>query len=280
MRRRIFLIQEPIRNLTLQNRQLRRNQRNRQLRRNQQSQQHLQQLRRNRRHLRSQLPHRQHQKPPVQPVPPTGTKGDPVELATSNLNGKSRLGGLSLNRVHGRDFIRDLIATAGLSRDLADEYVDDVVDVILSQIPDELNVVFPEKQIRQTLTANNPTSIFQIDEPQLDYESFGNAITPSLLSALFNQVDPFTQKYLTSDNLNLYVRVPNTLENGRVEFRVNDYILGNASRITPEQFQADTIPYTFRLDESLAAANLPSWPRFRESALFRCCATVFTRRIG
>ena len=31
-------------------------------------------------------------------------------------------------------------------------------------------------------------------------------------------------------------------------------------KITPGEFQADTFTYTFRLEETLAAANLPAWP--------------------
>ena len=195
--------------------------------------------------------------PPVDPVPPPDGMGGPIVLVPSNINGQSRLGGLSLNRLHGRAFIRDMIVGAGLSEDLADEYVEYVVDVILAQVPKGF---LPKKQIKQVLTARRPTSIFQIDEPQLDFENFGNGITPSLLSAIFNQEDPYNQKYLTSDSLNLYVRVPSTLKEGRVEFRINDYIVGEGQRITPEQFQADTIPYVFSLEESLAATNLPAWP--------------------
>ncbi len=198
--------------------------------------------------------------PPVDPVPPPDGMGGPIELVPSNINGQSRLGGLSLNRLHGRKFIRDMIAAAGLELDLEDDIIDDVVDVILAQVPKGF---LPKKQIKQALTAHNAWSIFQIDEPQLDPDNFGNGITPSLLSAIFNRDDPegpFKQKYLTSDSLNLFVRVPSTLEGGRVEFRIDDYIVGEGKRITTDEFQADTIPYVFSLEESLAATNLPAWP--------------------
>ena len=32
------------------------------------------------------------------------------------------------------------------------------------------------------------------------------------------------------------------------------------TEVTMDEFQADTIPYTFRLEETLAATNLPAWP--------------------
>ncbi|MDE0635805.1 MAG: Ig-like domain-containing protein [Candidatus Poribacteria bacterium] len=199
--------------------------------------------------------------PPVDPGPPDPP--DPVpppDLTPSNLNGQSRLGGLSLNRVSGRAFIREIVKATGLPASSADPLVEPVVDFILAQIPQG---ILPKKAIRQILASEQPVSVFaEGKKSQLDFENFGNAITPSLVISDFADVftgDFDVKKYLTSDNLNLYVRVPDALEGGNVKFNLNGRTV-EAERITPVEFQQDTIPYTFRLDESLAATNLPAWP--------------------
>ena len=193
--------------------------------------------------------------PPEPPEPPPTDKLPPVNLVPSTLNGQSRLGGLSLNRIHGRAFIRGLIAGAGLQGN-ADALVDPVVDFVLAQIPQGF---LPKKQIRQILTAQQPSSIFQNEAAQLDYENFGNAISPALTELLYTNGD-WESKYLASDNMNVYVRIPNTLDNGSVQFRLNGYEAAQGKRISPTEFQADTIPYTFKLEETLAATNLPASP--------------------
>ena len=204
--------------------------------------------------------------PPVEPTPPTGEELPMVDLTTSNLNGQSRVGGLSLNRVHGRAFIRGLLVQASgglLDAKGADDQVDRVVDFILAQVPKGF---LPKKQIRQILTGSQPWSIFAEEkDSQLDFENFGNAITPSLVISDFSNINDSlianeVKKYLTSDNLNVYVRVPSTLLGGNVQFGINGYKAADATRITPLVFQQDTIPYTFRLEETLAAINLPALP--------------------
>ncbi len=199
--------------------------------------------------------------PPTNPTPPTKEELPTVDLTTSNLNGQSRVGGFSLNRIHGRAFIRKLIATAltdsGLSANISDSLVEPVVDFILAQVPQGF---LPKKQIKQMLTATQPSSIFTEEEgSQLDFENFGNAIVPDLAEIIYTDVDNVT-KYLANDNLNVYVRVPSTLLGGNVQVGINGYKEADATRITPLIFQQDTIPYTFRLEETLAATNLPAWP--------------------
>ena len=194
--------------------------------------------------------------PPVDPTPPPVDPEGPIDIVDSNLNNKSRLGGLSLNPVHGRAFVRSLIASAGLDSAASDALVEPAVDFLLAQIPQG---ILPKAQIRQILTATNPSSIFQGDEAQLDHENFGNAIAPDLAEFIYTNV-PNVSKYLASDSMNVYVRVPSTLEGGAVKFRLNSSTMAEGQRITPDEFQADTIPYTFRLDERLAATNLPAWP--------------------
>ena len=204
--------------------------------------------------------------PPTEPTPPTTGELPEAELVASGLNpngllgeGKSRLGGLSLNQVHARAFIRSLIVNAGLDPKTADSYIEPAVDLVLAQIPAGF---LPKKQIKQGLTSLRPFSIFQNEAAQLDFENFGNAISPSLIELLYDpdKGGDRVSKYLSSDNMNVYVRVPSTLEGGNVVFGINGYKAAEGKRITPEEFQADTVPYTFQLEESLAATNLPAWP--------------------
>ena len=179
-----------------------------------------------------------------------------VNLIPSNLNGQSRLGGVSLNKVYARGFIDSLLAEAGFDPRSSDALVAEAVDFVLNQIPEGF---LPKAQIRYALTADTPQSIFgQNEPPQLDSENFGNAISPALTDLLYTNVIP-EKKYLADDNMNVYVRVPNALENGSVQFRLNGSQT-EGKRISPTEFKADTIPYTFKLEETLAATNLPAWP--------------------
>ena len=109
-------------------------------------------------------------------------KPEPIENA---LKGKSKLGGLSLNRVHARDFIRDLIlATADLLMlTKHDALVPQIVDLILDQVP---KGVLPKSQIRSALISEKPIPIFRNEAEQLDFDNFGNAIMPALTELLYN----------------------------------------------------------------------------------------------
>ena len=194
--------------------------------------------------------------PPAEPITPT------------NLTGSSRLGGLSLNRVN----VRQIVEFAGESAAAAGYPLppEAVASLLAGFVPKGF---FPKDQIERTLLEDR----FPIlrDEPKgLDAENFGNAITPDL--ADFAYTDYFekpTDKYLTRDGLHLYVRVPRKLgEGGGVNFHLTD-TSGNvqtyaADEVTMDEFQADTIPYTFRLEETLAATHLPVWPDLENNQLF------------
>ena len=54
------------------------------------------------------------------------------------------------------------------------------------------------------------------------------------------------------------MRVPAKV--GGVTFNLTGGRRVEGIEVTPDEFQADTIPYTFRLEEALAATNLPAWP--------------------
>ena len=171
---------------------------------------------------------------------------EPVMPTNEYLLGKSRLGGLSLNAASGRGFIEEIIRASGLPLG-ADALVDPIVDMIPQGF-------FPKKQIRQILMAKR-LSIFANETKHLDYENFGNAITPDFTD--FAYLEGST-KHLTRDNLQVYMRVPAKV--GGVTFNLTGGGTVEGTEITSDEFQADTIPYTFSLDETLAATNLPAWP--------------------
>ena len=170
----------------------------------------------------------------------------PIMPTNEFLRGKSRLGGLSLNPASGRDFIDEIIRRSGLPLE-----ADDLVDAIVDMVPKGF---LPQKQIRQILMAKR-LAIFENQARHLDYENFGNAITPNF--ADFAYLERST-KHVTRDSLQVYMRVPAKV--GGVTFKLTGGRTVEGMEVTPDEFQADTIPYTFRLEEALAATNLPAWP--------------------
>ena len=198
--------------------------------------------------------------PPMETVPPA----DPI--IGTNLSGLSRLGGLSLNRINGRFFVDTIDATVKKLGFSIDPML--VAGILADRVPKGF---FPRDQIRDALLAER-ISIFRQEADQLDDENFGNAITPNFADfAYLDYGEKRTDKYLTSDGLHLYVRVSEKLGEGGVNFHLTD-TSGNvqtyaADEVTDE-FQADTIPYTFRLEETLAATHLPAWADLENGQLF------------
>ena len=195
--------------------------------------------------------------PDKPPVKPTVKPFEPITSA----DGKLRLGGLSLNRIQGRIFVAQLIEQAlpaGLPVE-GDALVDPFIDAILAMVPQGF---LPKKQIKQNLFSQQPFSIFQNEAAQLDPENFGNAITPDYLGELIYTVLNET-KYLTSDSLHIYARYP-SVDIGGVRFSLTGGRTVEGQKVTKEVIQADSIPYIFRLEETLAATNLPAWPALGE----------------
>ena len=198
---------------------------------------------------------------PEQPVvePPkedvkSASPFDPITPANESIYRKSKLGGLSLNRFFGRQFLQGIISAS----DLQGHTPDTLVDLILNQVPKGLLSKSQLASIRYALTSES-TSIFhnEADRLDLDFENFGNAITPKPVE--IGYLDDPNTKYLTRDNLNLYVRVPlPATDVGGVTFMLKDgdgAIGEHAAAVS-----SGTISHTFQLDESLAATNLPAWP--------------------
>ena len=170
----------------------------------------------------------------------------PIMPTNEYLLGKSRLGGLSLNAASGKRFIEQIIRASGLPLD-----ADTLVDAILDVVPQGY---LPKKQIRQILMSNR-LSVFAQEAKQLDFENFGNAITPDFADFAYLEA---SSKHITRDSLQVYMRVP--AEVGGVTFGLTGGQMVEGTQVTGDEFQGDTISYTFRLDEVLAATNLPAWP--------------------
>ena len=214
--------------------------------------------------------------PDVETPPPPEDKPadrfDPIMPTDESLLGKSRLGGLSLNKISGRKFLGDLLREAtGLSiqelETLSGQTQDELVDTVVQLIPKGL---VDKKQLRRILKSSDiPLFAGQINQTLaqgLDTENFGNAITPMPLDLFYSdgmgdRTDP-NRKYLTRDSLNLYVRVPSANVGG-VKFMSSDERVPpkDGRRVgDPAVLGSETIAYTFRLEEALAATNLPAWP--------------------
>ena len=186
----------------------------------------------------------------------------PITPANESIVGKSRLGGLDNNRLSGRQFVSEVFEAMGISLETLAAFgytQDKVIDEILNLVPQGM---LPKKQIKQVLASKHIKYFDDVIDgqdlgQQLDYENFGNAITPMLLELAY-QNEP-NRKYVTRDNLNVYARVPSANVGG-VTFNLTDGRTVEGTQITSAAFGADTFPYTFRLEETLAATNLPAWP--------------------
>ena len=166
------------------------------------------------------------------------------------LEGKSRLGGLALNGFGPKNLIQQMLNALRIPQGTVTAKT--AVDLVLRMVPKGF---LPKKQVEQLLLSNRLSPFQQPEEAQLDYENFGNAITPDFNDFVY--LDG-SSKHLTRDSLQLYVRVPAKV--GGVTFNLSDGRAIEGTEITEEKFQGNNIPYTFRLDESLAATNLPAWP--------------------
>ena len=172
----------------------------------------------------------------------------PIMPTNDYLLGKSRLGGLSANPFSGQRFINSILTTTGLPLE-ADVFVDLIVDAVPPGF-------LPKKQIKQILMSKR-VAAFAEEAEHLDYENFGNAITPNFTDFAYGEQ---SSKYLTRDSLHVYTRVPAKVDGVMFSLRAH----GMEDKMIPamqvgSDELGDTIPYTFRLEEVLAATNLPAW---------------------
>ena len=185
----------------------------------------------------------------------------PIMPTNQSILGKSRLGGLSMNRISGQKFARDLAGFLGFDPVLLPIAIDAIPKGILSKQQKEgLKFFFNNPDVPIFAGKLGDKDLAQ----GLDPENFGNAITPMLLDLLYDdgmgdRTDP-NRKYLTRDNLHVYVRVPSVDIDG-VTFELSNGERKEGERaVDPAVFGSETIPYNFRLEEALAATNLPAWP--------------------
>ena len=197
---------------------------------------------------------------PTTPLPvevPMAEPFDPIMPTNDYLLGQSRLGGLSLNAVPGRGFIEAIAREIKLPLG-AEALVDAIVDMVPQGFLSKRQI----SQIRGMLLAKR-LAIFENEARHLDYENFGNAITPDFADFAYLER---SNKHLTRDSLQVYMRVP--AEVGGVTFNLTGGRTVEGTEVTPDEFQADTIPYTFQLEERLAAGHLPAWPSLSTQQLF------------
>ena len=206
--------------------------------------------------------------PPTEPVEPPIEREKPFDSITgTDLAGLSRLGGLSLRSFNSRQFIDSFIDGLGAKGILEAEVV---VDALLDQIP---KGYLPKPLIRQILLSKRLSAFPKEKEEEyaekfaLDPENFGNAITPNFADFLYSDFGEVpNRKYLTSDSLHVYMRVPVPADDVSVEFGLTDGRTIPGTSVTAEA--PGNIPYTFRLEETLAAAHLPAWPGLTSQQLF------------
>ena len=172
----------------------------------------------------------------------------PIMPTNDYLLGKSRLGGLSANPFSGQRFVNSILTTTGLPLE-ADVFVDLIVDAVPPGF-------LPKKQIKQILMSKR-VAAFAEEAEHLDYENFGNAITPNFTDFAYGEQ---SSKYLTRDSLHVYTRVPAKVDGVMFNLRAHgmEDMMIPAMQVGSDEL-SNTIPYTFRLEEVLAATNLPAW---------------------
>ena len=212
--------------------------------------------------------------PPDDGTTPPGPLAEPfapIMPTNQSILGKSRLGGLSMNRISGQKFARDLAGFLNVPPALLPVAIDAIPKGILSKQQKEgLKFFFNNPDVQIFAGKLGDTDLAQ----GLDPENFGNAITPMLLDLLYDdgmgdKTDP-NRKYLTRDNLHVYVRVPSVDIDG-VTFELSNGERKEGERaVAPDVFGSEIIPYNFRLEEALAATNLPAWPGIvdRDTSIF------------
>ena len=179
--------------------------------------------------------------PPAEVLPPAEPFA-PIMPTNDSLYHESRLGGLSLNAFSGSGLIDEISRATGLPADT-------LVNAIVDMVPQGF---FPKKTIHQILKAKR-LALFENEARGLDYENFGNAITPDFADFAYSDTGHLSTKHLTRNSLQVYMRVP--AEVGGVTFNLTGGKTVKGIEVTPDELQADTIPYTFRLDEMLLRAT-------------------------
>lgn len=190
-----------------------------------------------------------------------------------------RLGGMSLNTVHGRDVIDKLVKLAIARTDVGQSIGAEAFLEMMRSNPatqaavmEALDAVLPPGMLpAQLLDAELPL-IFE-DYENIDLENFGNALTAragSDMGILGSKDGGFT-RIVTGNKLDVYLATPRG-DVGSVTFRLDgpdfDPFSEEGTRDAREAVAGMTFPHTFQLEEEQAALLLPSWPGLGESGIF------------
>ncbi len=190
-----------------------------------------------------------------------------------------RLGGLSLNTLHGRDVIDKIVSLAIAGTDVgqtigAEAFLQQMRSdpAMQAAVMEALNGLLPPGMLPgQLLDAELPL-IFE-DYENIDLENFGNALTarPGSGMGILDSKDGGFTRIVTGNKLDLYLATPRE-EVGGVTFRVDspdfDPLTEKGTRDAREAVAGMIHSHTFQLEEEQAALLLPSWPGLGESGIF------------
>ena len=188
-----------------------------------------------------------------------------------------RLGGLSLNTLHGRDVIDKVIRLAIARTDVGMSVGPDALLEMMRNAPatqyavlDAINSILPPGMVpKQLLDAELPL-IFE-DYENIDLENFGNAVTarPGMGMGILGSKDGGFTRIVTGNKLDLYLATPRG-DVGSVTFRLDgpdfDPLSEEGTRDAREAVAGMTMMHTFQLEEEQAILLLPSWPGLSEGA--------------
>lgn len=188
-----------------------------------------------------------------------------------------RLGGISLNTVHGRDVIDKVIKLAIARTDVGMSIGPDALLEMMRNNPatqravlSAINSLLPPGTVpKQLLDAELPL-IFE-DYENIDLENFGNAVTarPGMGMGILGSKDGGFTRIVTGNKLDLYLATPRG-DVGSVTFRLDgpdfDPLSEEGTRDAREAVAGMTMMHTFQLEEEQAIVLLPSWPGLSEGA--------------
>ena len=192
-----------------------------------------------------------------------------------------RLGGMSLNTVHGRNVIDKIVKLAIARTDVGQSIGAEAFLEMMRSNPatqaavmGALDAILPPGMVpAQLLDAELPL-IFE-DYENIDLENFGNALTARPGSAMgmgiLDSKDGGFTRIVTGNKLDVYLATPRG-DVGSVTFRLDgpdfDPFSEEGTRDAREAVAGMTFPHTFQLEEEQAALLLPSWPGLGESGIF------------
>ena len=190
-----------------------------------------------------------------------------------------RLGGMSLNTVHGRDVVDKIVSLAIARTDIgqsigAEAFLQQMRSnpAMQAAVMEALSGLLPPGMLPGQLLSSDLPLIFE-DYENIDLENFGNALTarPGSGMGILDSKDGGFTRIVTGNKLDLYLATPRG-DVGGVTFQLDnpdfDPLTEKGTRDAREAVAGMTFPHTFQLEEEQAALLLPSWPGLGESGIF------------